>query len=95
MRSIILASLLASAAFFAVGTTPSQARDYPWCERTLNNGGTPQCRYTSFQQCQATVSGQAGDCVLNPFLAYGEQRSPRGRSYRQRDRDDRFYDPRW
>jgi hypothetical protein len=82
--------LSASALLLAISATPSMARDYPWCARTFGNGGNPQCMFTSFRQCQATVSGQGGDCIQNPgMMVYDEDRGPRNR--RSRDyggRDD-------
>ncbi|WP_398467094.1 DUF3551 domain-containing protein [Tardiphaga sp.] len=57
------------------------ARDYPFCQRTSFTGGTPQCSFTSYAQCQASISGVGGDCIRNPRLAYGntyeERRSQR------------------
>jgi hypothetical protein len=89
-------SILAATALLAVmGATPSMARDYPWCERTSFNGFNPSCSFTSYRQCMATVSGQRGDCILNPRLAFGEQRR-RGRTTRDWDGGwDNGWNPRW
>jgi hypothetical protein len=77
MRQLLAASTL----LLAIGATPAMARDYPWCSRTPTNGGNPQCMFTSYGQCLATVSGQGGDCILNPLIGYGQGRSFRnGRS---------------
>jgi hypothetical protein len=67
MRKLILAGV----ALFVVTAAPGFARDYAWCARTPANGGNPQCDYTSFRQCQATISGQGGDCIRDPGFAYG------------------------
>lgn len=77
-------SLLAATALLVVmGATPSMARDYPWCSRTSATGFNPSCSFTSYNQCMATVSGQRGDCMQNPMLAFGEQRRPgKGRAMR-------------
>ena len=65
-------SLLAATALLAVmGATPSLARDYPVCQRSVVSGFNPSCTFDSFQQCQATVSGIGGDCIQNPAMAYG------------------------
>jgi hypothetical protein len=66
--------LATSAALLALAAAPSSsmARDYPWCSRTSASGFTPSCSFTSFRQCMATVSGQAGDCTINPLMAYGQ-----------------------
>jgi hypothetical protein len=79
-----IAAALAAAGLLAVaGTTPAAAaaRQYQWCERTSTNGFTPSCTFTSYAQCMATVSGQRGDCVQNPYLAYSQmqQRPRKGR----------------
>lgn len=73
MRSV----LVASAAIFIASATPSMARDYAWCARTITNPDFGDCSFTSYRQCMATVSGQRGECIANPRLAYG--RSNRGR----------------
>ena len=73
MRSI----LLASAAILIASSAPSMARDYPWCARTINNPDFGDCSFTSYRQCMATVSGQAGECIYNQRFAYA--RVGRGR----------------
>ncbi|WP_299813905.1 DUF3551 domain-containing protein [Tardiphaga sp.] len=69
MRSL----LIASAALVALSAVPAAAKDYQWCQRSPTTGGNPQCSFTSFRQCQATVSGAGGDCIRNPRLAYGNR----------------------
>ena len=65
-------SLLAATALLVVmGATPSMARDYPVCQRSVVSGFQPSCTFSNFQQCQATVSGIGGDCIQNPAMAYG------------------------
>jgi hypothetical protein len=63
--------LLALAAITAVSCSPAIARDYQWCQRTSVTGGNPQCSFTSYRQCKASISGVGGDCIRNPSLAYG------------------------
>jgi Protein of unknown function (DUF3551) len=79
--------LLAISAFLlAISATPSMARDYPWCMRAPSTVGNPQCMFTSFSQCQASISGQGGDCMQNPaMMAYGYDQSRAPRSRRARD----------
>jgi len=81
MRSILLAS--ASLALLIAAPSPGIARDYPWCARTITNRDFGDCSFTSYRQCMATVSGQAGDCIANPRMAYGRQdrRSSGGNSW--------------
>jgi hypothetical protein len=70
MRSLFALSAL----LLIVTTGPTMARDYPWCARTSTNGFNGDCSFTSYRQCMATVSGQRGDCALNPRLAFGQSR---------------------
>jgi Protein of unknown function (DUF3551) len=77
MRSI----LMASAAILIASSAPSMARDYAWCARTITNPDFGDCSFTSYRQCMATVSGQAGDCISNPRLAYGQQGRGRRSGY--------------
>jgi hypothetical protein len=65
--------LMASAAILIASSAPSMARDYAWCARTSINPDFGDCSFTSYRQCMATVSGQRGDCISNPRLAYGRQ----------------------
>lgn len=60
--------------FFALGLlvatvaigTPAEAQNYPWCAQYGGNtGGATNCGFTSFQQCQADVSGIGGFCERN------------------------------
>lgn len=67
MRKFIIAS-----AFVLLGSASAHAApDYPWCQRTTVTGGTPDCAFTSLDQCRASISGVGGDCIRNPWLAYG------------------------
>jgi Protein of unknown function (DUF3551) len=66
--------LFALSALLVVATTgPSMARDYPYCARTVMNDWG-DCSFTSYRQCMATVSGQRGECILNPKLAFEQNR---------------------
>jgi hypothetical protein len=74
MRKLLIAS---TALFIGIASSaPSLARDYPWCARTINDPEFGNCGFTSYPQCMATVSGQGGECIANPRLAYN-QRGPR------------------
>lgn len=79
----------------AFGSTPGMARDYPWCSRTSATGFNPSCSFTSFNQCMATVSGQAGDCMVNPLLAYGQYHGARKGRAVHRARPDNRWNDRW
>jgi hypothetical protein len=62
---------------------PTDAADAaPWC---ANYGRRPNCGFYSFEQCMATVSGNAGFCTRNqlenPVSSGGEMRRRNRREY--------------
>lgn len=65
MRAILIATSLLLAT-----TAPSLAAG-SWCARTSTNGFNGDCSFASYRQCRATISGQGGDCIRNPRMAYG------------------------
>ena len=55
---------------------------YPVCLHVYGLGADYyECRYTSLAQCNASASGRAAQCVINPYFASG--RLPAGRHYRR------------
>jgi hypothetical protein len=65
-RTIVASALLAGALALPASAAPT----YPWCQRTIVTDGTPNCSFTSYNQCQSSVSSVGGDCIRNPGLAY-------------------------
>ena len=59
----------------AIGT-PASAQNYPWCANYSGGGGGTNCGFTTFQQCQNTVSGIGGFC--EPNTQYQPTPGPRG-----------------
>ncbi|MBR0899906.1 DUF3551 domain-containing protein [Bradyrhizobium tropiciagri] len=60
--------------------------NYPVCLEVYGGRLTPEyidCSYTSLPQCQATASGRAATCSVNPFYK-GPKKPPRERGQRQR-----------
>ena len=59
--------------------TPAQAQTYdpayPVCLHVYQWGGSNyyDCRYTSLPQCNASASGRAAMCVINPYFAGVEE----------------------
>jgi hypothetical protein len=46
---------------------------YPVCLHVYGRGADYyQCRYTSLPQCNASASGRAAQCVINPYFASGQ-----------------------
>ena len=76
-------------AVFAIGTAsvvgPAMAQTYapgyPVCLHVYGPVTYYECRYTSLPQCNASASGRAAQCVLNPYVANAEE--PVGRPYRR------------
>ena len=67
--------------------TPTQAQTYgsfyPVCLHVYGRGGSYyDCTYTSLSQCNASASGRAAQCDINPYYAYAEQ--PPARRYKHR-----------
>lgn len=58
---------------------PVAADPYKWCANYRNGGSN--CGFTTFEQCQATVSGVGGSCGPNQFYTGPDktsaQRSPK------------------
>jgi hypothetical protein len=58
--------LFAIVALSALASTTANAQNYPWCAQYGGSmGGSMNCGFTSFAQCQADVSGIGGFCVQN------------------------------
>jgi hypothetical protein len=58
---------------------PAAADPYKWC--AVNRNGGNNCGFTTFEQCQASVSGVGGSCQPNQFYTGPDktsaQRSPK------------------
>ena len=68
----------------SIGPAAAQMYDpaYPVCLHVYDRGATYyECRYTSLPQCNASASGRAAGCVINPYFA--GSRVPAGRPYRR------------
>jgi hypothetical protein len=85
MRVLALAVLAIVAA-----SVPAQAQtydpSYPVCLHVWGRGATYyECHYSSLAQCNASASGRAAQCVVNPYYANAEYRPVRqhrpGRAY--------------
>ena len=81
--------ILALAIFgtLSIGSATAQTYDpaYPVCLHVYDRGANYyECRYTSLPQCNASASGRAAECVINPYFASEE--TPVKRHYRQHPR---------
>ena len=84
MRNAMLAVLALSAATVAsvAGSSPAAAYDYPYCLQGRGIGIPGDCSYQTYAQCQASASGRALYCNINPRVAFSRQQQPRVRYYR-------------
>jgi uncharacterized protein DUF3551 len=76
MRSLALAVLAAGTLLAA---TPARAQTYagaPVCLHVYGPATYYECRYTSLAQCNATASGRAAQCVVNPYFANANMDGP-------------------
>ena len=86
MRKMQLAVLTLGATVLAgvVTVTPAAARDYPWCAKGGEYDYPGECAYSTYEQCQASVSGRLLFCDRNPRFAYNQlqdrQPQPRRRT---------------
>ena len=75
-------AILAIATMSAAAPAAAQtyAGGYPVCLHVYGPIAYNECRYTSLAQCNASASGRAAQCELNPYVARAEE--PSRRSYR-------------
>jgi hypothetical protein len=70
MRILALAALAIAAGSVSA---PAQAQTYssegPVCLHVYGPISYYECRYTSIGQCNASASGRAAQCVINPYMA--------------------------
>jgi hypothetical protein len=86
MRKFI--RLFGIATLLSICTAPANAQNYPWCAQyTGSMGGSINCGFTSFAQCQADVSGIGGFCIRNN--TYRPQGAPRRPHRSKRSQDER------
>lgn len=73
MRQIMFALTLvggAAIAASAVGGTPAEARDYPYCLQGQGVGVPGDCSYATYEQCMMSASGRYAYCNINPRFAF-------------------------
>jgi Protein of unknown function (DUF3551) len=57
--------------------TAAHAQNYPWCSQyTGAMGGSMNCGFSTYEQCQANVGGIGGFCIRND--TYQPTRGARG-----------------
>ena len=83
--SLALAALMIATLSFA-GPAQAQTYDpaYPVCLQIYQGGIADyyfECAYTSMPQCQASASGRAAQCVVNPYYGKGKTVPRKKRAY--------------
>jgi Protein of unknown function (DUF3551) len=81
MRTVTTLAVIAAALSLTAHATPARATEYPWCARY--DIWSYNCGFTTFGQCQATISGAGGICERNP-RAVALDDAPRPRSARRK-----------
>jgi hypothetical protein len=84
MRHLALA-ILAIGTVSVAGPAAAQtfAPGYPVCLHVYGPVTYYECTYTSLPQCNASASGRAAQCEVNPYVAQAYQ-EPVGPRYRSR-----------
>ena len=84
MRNLALASsLMAGLSAAAPASAQTYAPGYPICLQVYGPINYFDCRYTSLPQCNASASGRAAQCVINPYFASAEPPGPIYRHHRR------------
>ena len=73
MRNFSVTMLAAGVlAATAAARAQTYSPDYPVCLHVYGPATHIECAFTSLAQCNATASGRAAECEVNPFLASAE-----------------------
>jgi hypothetical protein len=79
---VLACTILAIATVLVAAPAPAQTYDpnYPVCVQTYAiGGGSIDCSFTSLEQCAASASGRAAQCLTNPYFAQGARKLHRHR----------------
>ena len=68
---IIFAGAFAAVIFASQSASAQSPYSYPWCAKLYLKSGERSCYYTSWQQCQTTLSGIGGYCFQSPYFHAG------------------------
>jgi len=70
----ILALAILAIGMVSIGPAGAQTYDpaYPVCLHVYR-ANYYECSYTSLPQCNATASGRAAQCVINPYFAGAQE----------------------
>jgi hypothetical protein len=78
MRTPILAAFAFGTMFVALpASAQTYGGGYPVCLHQYGPVSYFECNYLSIAQCNATASGRAAQCVVNPYMANAGMDGPR------------------
>jgi Protein of unknown function (DUF3551) len=81
MRGFAWTAVAVVAIVAAPARAQTYAPGYPVCIQTYGiTGNAIDCSFTSMDQCRASASGRAAQCISNPYFAAAPARRS-GRSY--------------
>ncbi|HWX07604.1 MAG TPA: DUF3551 domain-containing protein [Bradyrhizobium sp.] len=84
MRGLALAILaIATVSVATPAAAQTYSPDYPVCLHVYGKAIYYECLYTSLAQCNATASGRAAECVVNPYFANAGQPAAPYRRHRR------------
>jgi hypothetical protein len=63
----IFAGAFAAVIFASPPASAQSPYSYPWCAKYFSRVYATSCYYTSWQQCQDTISGIGGYCFQSPY----------------------------
>jgi hypothetical protein len=70
MRLLAWTILSIAAIYGAPAQAQTYAPGYPVCLQSYGiTGNAIDCSYTSMDQCRASASGRAAQCISNPYFA--------------------------
>jgi Protein of unknown function (DUF3551) len=73
-----IALMLGIATLITAAGSAAHAQNYPWCSQYSGSmGGSMNCGFSTYEQCQANVSGIGGFCIRND--TYQAPRATRSR----------------
>jgi hypothetical protein len=67
----IFAGTFAAVIFANQPASAQSPYSYPWCAKYFSRVSATSCYYTSWQQCEATISGIGGYCFQSPYFHAG------------------------
>jgi hypothetical protein len=81
MGKTLLGFAIAAGLAASFAARPAAAEPYKWCAlyNSSRGGGPSNCGFVTLEQCQATVSGIGGFCVVNQFYTGPEERPAKHR----------------